>query len=310
MEIRSTSTQYVNSESKKDKSKLYFFVIAISALLFTNGYFFVKFKSSGEKLYTVTLQKEELQREIDRVEAELDNIKNANLVEFSSDLIEDEESARSIIADLRLQLDNVDISEKQLSEAKGLIHRLKSRVMTIKDDTNELRFQNEILRKENEVLNTKVEEKSFEVTELQAYNKDLNRKVSTASSIKVSNILVNGVEKNRKGNYEIETKAKRADKIQIKFSIADNELSKIGHKDIYVRVIDPMGNLIADNSNIFLVHDGTKLQYTFKEKIDFTNNGEEYEFLWSDVEKFKKGAYTILLYADSSIMGRSSIVLK
>lgn len=309
MEIRSTPMQQLNSERKKDKSKLYFFIIAITALLFTNVYFFVKFKSSGEKLYTVALQKEELQREIDRAEAELDNIKNANLLEFSSNLTKDEESARNIISDLRLQLDNVNISEKELQNAKSLIQRLKTNVMSIKEHTSELHLQNEILKKENEVLNTKVEQKSKEVKELQDDNQDLNRKVTSASSIKVSNILVNAVEKNRKGEYEVETKAKHTDKLQIKFTIVDNILSKTGKKDLFVRVIDPLGNLIADSSNIFLVNDGTKLQYTFKEQINFTNNGEEYEFLWND-DNFKKGAYTILLYADGSIMGRSSIVLK
>lgn len=309
MEDRSTTTQQIISH-KKDKSKFYFFLVAICALLSTNVYFYVKFKSSGEKLYTVALQREELQREIDRAEAELDNVKNANLNDFTPELISYEESARKTISDLRVELDDVNISDKKITQAKEVIQQLKQRVTMIKDESSELRLQNDILRKENEELSSKVLEKSTEVIELQGHNHDLSRKVSTASSIKVSNILVNGVEKNRKGIYEIETKAKRVDKIQIKFSIADNELAKIGGKDIFVRVIDPMGNLIADTSNMFPIQDGNKLQFTFKERIDFTNKGEEYEFLWSDTQKFKKGAYTVLLYADGSIMGRSSIVLK
>ena len=47
-----------------------------------------------------------------------------------------------------------------------------------------------------------------------------------------------------------------------------------------------------------------------EQNINFTNNGEEYQLLWSDNHKFKKGAYTVLLYADNAIMGRSSVVLK
>ena len=77
---------------------------------------------------------------------------------------------------------------------------------------------------------------------------------------------------------------------------------------MFVRVIDPAGSLFGDASNIFYVH-GEKLQYTFKEDINFTNNGEEYQFLWA-LDKFKKGAYTILLYNDNTIMGRASVVLK
>ena len=198
MEIRGTSTQDMSSNNKRDKSKIYFFLIAISALLLTNVYFFVKFKSSGEKLYTVTLQKEELQREVDRAEAELDNLKSSYSEDFPVLFIEDELAVRETIKDLRFQLDDVNINDQQIQTAKSVIQRLKNRVMEIKDETVELRLQNEILRKENEKLNSKVEEKSYEVQALQSDNLDLNKKVSTASSIKVSSIMMNGVEKNIK----------------------------------------------------------------------------------------------------------------
>lgn len=309
MDVRSSSTHEVD-ENKIDRSKIYFFLIAIAALLFTNVYFLVKFKSSGEKLYTVALQREELQREVDRAEAELDNVKNTNLEGIPEDILKEEQSARAVISDLRVQLDDVNFTEKQIQDVKKVIQNLKERVTVIKDDTNELRLQNELLRAENEALSNAVEEKSSALKDLHEHTEDLNRKVSVASSVKVSNIFMNGVKENRKGLYEIDSRARRIDKLQIKFTIADNELAKEGMKDVYVRVIDPEGNLIANSSNIFYVKSNSKLQYTFKERISFTNNGEEYEFLWSDDNKFKKGAYTVLLYADGAIMGRSSIILK
>lgn len=311
MSVRSTSPYEMDEDEdkNKDKTKLYFFIVAVVALLFTNVYFYVKFKSSGEKLYTIALQKEELQREIDRAEAELDNIFSFSSYNMPAELVSDQESIRTNISELRLQLDDVNISDRQIEEVKGLIQKLKSRVTAIKLESDELRIQNEVLKRENEALANQVERKSDELKSLKDDNIDLKSKVSSAASIKVSNISVNGVEIKRSGDYEFQSKAKRVDKLQIKFSIADNVLAKEGNRDVYVRIVDPQGNLIASSSNIFYVHGGNKLQYTFKETIDFTNKGEEYEFLWSD-GKFKKGAYTVLLYADEAIMGRSSIVLK
>ncbi|MGO1521213.1 MAG: hypothetical protein ACTHWQ_06720, partial [Sphingobacterium sp.] len=125
-----------------------------------------------------------------------------------------------------------------------------------------------------------------------------------------SNIHIVGIEEKRDGSLENETRAKRIDQLQINFTIADNPVAEIGSKDIFVRVINPKGNLIADSEDLFYVH-GEKLQYTFKQEIQFTNNGQEYQTAWSDAgHRFQKGAYTVLLYADNSIMGRSSIVLK
>ncbi len=314
MEVKSTveetNTQQENiTKPKQVNSKIYFFVIAIVALLMTNVYFYVKYKSSGEKLYTVALQKENLQIEVDRIEAELDILNNTAIEDLPADIKNDEAAAREIINDLRIALENSEITEDQLENARNQITQLKQNVNNIKSNVDELRIQNELLKKENEALSAVIDEKNNQVQKLKEDNSQLNSKIGVASSIKVSNIHVNGIERNRKGEISLETKAKRVEDLQIKFTLADNPLARQGNKDIFVRVIDPQGNLITTNNNVFQVN-GDKLQYTFKEVISFTNKGEEYELYWRDSDKFKKGAYTVLLYADESIMGRSSLVLK
>lgn len=295
---------------KKDNSKVYFFIIAILALLLTNVYFYVKFRSSGEKLYTIALQKENLQIEIDRIEAELDNIQREGEAVGSEDIAMSEQKVREGIANLRANLDGNNLSEGQLADLKLQVTALKNNVSELKIRMEELNLQNEILQKENQELNSTIHSQTDKVQSLEQHNRVLQEKVGIASSIKVSNMLINGVEIKRRGNKEIETKAKRVDELQIQFSIADNPLATKGNKDIYVRIVDPNGNLIVESENIFQVNNDD-LQYTFKETIRFTNNGEQYELLWNnDNQGFRKGAYTVLLYADNAIMGRASIVLK
>ncbi|MGV6946146.1 hypothetical protein [Sphingobacterium kyonggiense] len=294
---------------KRDNSKIYFFIIAIAALLATNIYFYVKFKSSGEKLYTVTLQKENLQTEIDRIEAELDNLKAQNVVP-TEELNAAEQDARGKIEELRKGLEKGEVSDKDVEAAKQDVARLKDQVAKIKDEITGLRIKNELLAETNSQLKEEVNSSNNKVEALNSERRNLNDKISKASNLKVSNIHIAGVELKKSGDVELETKAKRIDKMQINFTLADNPLAAVGKKDIYVRIINPKGNLIADSEDLFYVH-GEKLQYTFKESINFSNNGQEYQMTWSDEgHKFQKGAYTVLLYADNAIMGRSSIVLK
>ncbi|EFK59496.1 hypothetical protein ACFU8T_01480 [Sphingobacterium spiritivorum] len=296
-------------QRKRDSSKIYFFIIAIAALLATNIYFYVKFRSSGEKVYTLTVQKESLQIEIDRIEAELDNLNEEN-VALSEAMKRSELQARKIISDLRKELEANVLTTEQLNQARKIVASLKVDVSGLKTDIADLKAKNEMLKKENEILNSKVSEGESKISGLTAHNSDLKEKVTTASAVKVSNITINGLQEKRKGRVEVETRAKRVDKLEINFTIADNTLAKTGAKEIFVRIINPQGNLIAQSNDIFYVH-GEKLQYTFKESINFTNNGEEYKFLWQEEGKdFAKGAYTILLYADNAIMGRSSVILK
>lgn len=278
-------------------------------MLATNIYFYVKFRSSGEKVYTLTVQKESLQIEIDRIEAELDNLNEEN-VALSEAMKRSELQARKIIADLRKELEANVLTTEQLNQARKIVASLKVDVSGLKTDIADLKAKNEMLKKENEILNSKVSEGESKISGLTAHNSDLKEKVTTASAVKVSNITINGLQEKRKGRVEVETRAKRVDKLEINFTIADNTLAKTGAKEIFVRIINPQGNLIAQSNDIFYVH-GEKLQYTFKESINFTNNGEEYKFLWQEEGKdFAKGAYTILLYADNAIMGRSSVILK
>lgn len=291
-----------------NNSRIYFFIIAIAALLATNVYFYVKFKSSGEKLYTMTLQKQDLQIEIDRIEAELDNLVGLKMDVVDPLLQDSEERAREVIENLRHKLDDNSIVESDILKARQEVIRLKGDVSVLRNGLAELKVRNEVLQKENSNLTQKVIQSGKEITNLAEENNSLKDKVVTASALKVSNIQINGINETKKGDMHTETRARRVDKLQILFSVADNDLARAGDKEVFVRVIDPSGNLFGDASNLFYVH-GEKLQYTFKEVINFTNNGEEYQFLWS-LDKFKKGAYTVLLYSDNAVMGRANVVLR
>ncbi|PVH24923.1 hypothetical protein [Sphingobacterium corticibacter] len=288
---------------------VYFFILAIAALIVTNVYFYIKFKSSGEKLYTVTLQRENLQTDIDRIEAELDNASNQG-VEYTDDLEASESEARMVINNLRQDLSKNDISETELVNVRNEVAGLKDRVSQFRDEVVGLRVKTELLARENSLLQDELDASERQIANLKDRQSAMTTKMSKASSIKVSNVSLNGISVKRDGTHTTNVRAKRIDQMQISFTIADNPIAEIGKKEIYVRIINPSGNLIANSEDLFYVH-GEKLQYTFKENISFTNNGEEYQLFWSDENAgFKKGAYTVLLYADNAIMGRASVVFK
>ncbi|AIM35683.1 hypothetical protein KO02_02580 [Sphingobacterium sp. ML3W] len=296
-------------EIKRNTSKVYFFIIAIAALVVTNVYFYVKFKSSGEKVYALTVEKENLEVEIDRIEAELDKMKIEN-VQLSPPLVEKELDARNKIVDLRAKLARKELSQSDIDYAQSTITSLKSEVAYFTLDVNRLIQENKILAEKNDLLQKEVSESSNKISDLKNSNLNLASKVNVAAALKVSNIAVYGLQEKRNKKLEIEERAKRVDKLSVNFTIADNTLAKEGKKDVFVRIIDPQGNLIVNqDGNTFYAH-GEKLQFTFKDSLQFTNHGEEYTLYWTGDNKFVKGAYTVLLYSDNAIMGRSTVVLK
>lgn len=295
-------------EIRRDSTKIYFFVVAIVALLATNVYFYIKYKNSGERVYELTGEKVNMQAEIDRIEAELDRLTEEN-VNLSEVLKATQDSVRANIAELREQLAQQNLTREQLSTAQHEINQLKVEVSKYSTEMDNLRNQNEQLISERNELREEISSSADRVTDLEAQNTDLVDKVRLASALKISDLAINGIRERSKERENVETRVRRVDKLKIDFTIVDNPLAETGMHNVYLRVIDPSGNLRTTDNGFFEVN-GNQIQYTDKTSIEFTNDGESYSLEWVDPKGFQKGTYTILLYAGNSVMGQSSVVLK
>ncbi|MGZ3874230.1 MAG: hypothetical protein ACXVJD_15005, partial [Mucilaginibacter sp.] len=131
-----------------------------------------------------------------------------------------------------------------------------------------------------------------------------------ASALKVA--TVNVVAYKIKGSgKEVDTKRSSvAKKIKINFTIASNAVAEKAMHDIFVRVIDPTGNLITGPESSTFNADGQDLQFTYKTSIEFKDDGSAYTIDWLSPVAFQKGSYTVLLYADGFTMGKTSFELK
>ncbi|WP_079716389.1 hypothetical protein [Parapedobacter luteus] len=306
--MQETGMESKPGEIRKDSTKIYFFVVAILALLATNVYFYIKYKNTGDRVYELTDERISMQAEIDRIEAELDRLTDENLT-LSTSLKAAQDSVRTTIAALRNQLTQNNLTREQLVSAQHEINQLKQQVSKYVTEVENLRVQNEQLRSERDELKQEISSSSDRVAALEEENTDLTDKVRLASTLKVSNISINGVRERSNNKQSVETRARRIDKFQIHFTIADNPLAQVGMHDVYLRVIDPNGNLRTTDNGLFEV-DGNQIQYTYKTAINFVNDGADYVIEWTDTKGFQKGTYTILLYADNTVMGQSSVVLK
>ena len=193
------------------------------------------------------------------------------------------------------------------------IKALSSLTEVIGDETNieKLKKENLKLSNERDKLRATVNSANKQVNQLTEENILLQEKVETASGLKISEINLNAIQLQSRDREKIETRAKRVDLIRINFDIVDNPLATKGLHDVYVRVMDPNGNLLTFDEGTFDANDKT-MQYTYKTSIDFLNDGKRYSIDWQpkDTRSFQKGIYTVVLYADGFTMGRGSITLK
>lgn len=294
---------------KKDSNKIYFLIVVIAALLGTNVYMALRDKKSNDRIVTITDEKSRMEVEIDKIEAELDKATNSN-IQLTASMQEEQDLARQKISELRGQLQKGQLTQGQLAKAKEDVRQLKYVVNKYTADLDQLKKENKALAVERDSLKTTVGNVSARASELEQKNSELNTKVKAASALKVATIGVTPLRVRSSGKEIDVTRASTAKKLRVSFTAADNPVAEKGMHDIYMRIVDPSGNLIiSDNSSLFS-SDGEELQYTYKTAIEFANDGKVYNIDWTNPLSFQKGTYTVVLYADGYTMGKSSIALK
>ncbi|MDQ6478541.1 hypothetical protein [Dyadobacter sp. LHD-138] len=190
----------------------------------------------------------------------------------------------------------------------------------------QLRLENEHLVASNDSLSTHVgtltnerqrlvqrqAELTDSVVTFTAANKELSAKVSQAAALKAQNIKVLTVNSRGKVKDKEEYKAKRVDKLKLVFNLPENALTAQESKDIYVRVLDPQGAVVADDatgSGEFEV-DGAPSKFTTRESVAYQNNNQKVEMLYDNTSQFRPGKYSVELYSEGYKIGGTNFTIK
>ncbi len=294
--------------NKVDRNKVYFLVIVIAGLLGINAYLYIKDKQQNNRFVTVSTEKERLNLEVEKIEAELDKVNSLN-VTLNDKLAQEQKLAREKIAELKASLKKGQLTQGDLNEAQDQIKELKEFVKNYNDQVARLEKENSFLKTERDSLKTSVNSYSEKAENLERENEDLNAKVKVGAALKAGNIQIDAYKVKSSGKNILVTRASTTNKLTINFSIVSNPLAEKNYHKVFLRVFDPAGNLIANENNLFEI-DGQQMQYS--NAIEFSYNDDEtsYKIDWTNPKEFIKGNYSIILYADGYVMGKSQIALR
>jgi len=303
--------------SKKNSNVIYFLIVVVLALLATDVYLYLQKNKSDTRIVTESTEKNKLQKALDSLKDQLD-LANAGKTKLSAEMQAKDDSLESKIRVLQTKLNQGKLTQKELNEAREDINQLKYSVTNYEAQVDSLKKQNSALTIERDTLKTNLTatktnlaQETKKDTDLTRQNAEKDAKIKVGSAIKIATASIVAY-KVRGSGKEVDTKrSAAAKKIKINFNIATNDIAEKGMHDIYVRVVDPTGNLITESDSGNFTADGQDLQFTYKSSIDFKNdNGVTYTIDWVNPVAFQKGSYTVLLYADGYTMGKSSFELK
>jgi len=207
-----------------------------------------------------------------------------------------------IVKLLSINASNAQLIRTYKREISTMREIMKSYIVQI----DSLNTRNKLLVTENIDMKQQISEARQTASELSKVKEVLSTKVEIASVIQAKDIIAVAINKNRKET----TRISLVDKIRVCFTLRENPIASAGEKEVFMRIQRPDSLVITDSPNHLFDFKGDKLIYSASRKVDYLNQDVEMCIFLDNTGDFIPGVYSVGLYLEGSLIGRSNLVLK
>lgn len=112
---------------------------------------------------------------------------------------------------------------------------------------------------------------------------------------------------------ETEFRASQMDHLKICMTLAENNTTKKGEKDVHIQILDPSGKLVKDDATSgFFKYDGDDVQYTTRGKVSYQGQSVDVctDFAQPKGYDYPEGNYKVIAYCENRIIGKSEFIVK
>ncbi|MFO0358387.1 MAG: coiled-coil domain-containing protein [Sphingobacteriaceae bacterium] len=300
-------------ESKSKKRGLVLWII-IALLLGTNG-------------FTVWLLMQEKNTvaekvvEIKTVYVEKETLQN-DLAELKKDFETLQTNDKALQADIELKKARIEELMEEAKKHKGdayIIAKLKKETETLREimkhyvyTIDSLNTLNQTLVAEKKTVLKQLGEEKQKQDVLKQEKEELKNTIAKGSILTCFNVSAKGVYFKKGGKKEVETtKARKATKIKVNFSLGENKIAKAGEKPVYIRIITPDGKEMAksyDDSYKFIFNKSNGY-YAGKENINYANVEISAATYCEGQGEMVPGNYIIEITCDGAVIGNTNLKL-
>ena len=142
--------------------------------------------------------------------------------------------------------------------------------------------------------------------ELTAQVAGLSEQVSAGKVLRARAIALNGYNSSNK----VSDRHSRVRYLVASLSLVENSLADRGPVRVYVRVKDPEGILLMNDESVSFTSGGAALQATASREVDYEGEEVDLSIYVKDTGEFLKGAYSLEVYTEKSLLGRAECYLR
>lgn len=277
-------------------------VVLLGTIIYT-----VSLYQDKQKTETVLVQEKQLVVEdLNSLKSEYDkailesNATNEELVEARDNISKYLDSVQNMKADIssmtryRRQVGVLTAEREQLLKQVDSLQKSNSMIAMQRDSTY-----------------TELEKQTVFNDSLVVQNTQLADVVQKGSALNLSKFNVDAVKERNSGKLSSTSRASRADKFKICFTIADNVIAEAGDREFYVEVLDPQGNVLGESYSK-TNDDGASVTYSKGTSFYYENKSLDVcDYIGKPAGDFKEGNYMVNVYDQRlKLLGTSKFALK
>lgn len=292
-------------DSKNSNSK--FLIIAL-ALLLVGVVAYTIYNNSQNKMY-----KDAVEAEKNEIATNLDSmiVKYEDAIAKNTSMSNELSLERDRIIALRDSVRNMKVINYEM------LKKFRFQIFKLEETNKQLFQQNEVLNVTNKKLSNNLDSVNVVVTNqiakndtLTVVNQGLTEKVKIGSILKVHSAKILAM-RERSGGKLVETsRSRNTDAFRVNFTIAKNEISEQGERNVYIQIVDLKGNTIAKKGKITLFNN-TEVNYSDKTTVNYVNEPIEIISLVEvNRDNILDGVYTVNIFVENRFAGASQISLK
>lgn len=288
----------------KGKSPVLILTVVLAVLLLLAvGFGVVQMASLKSQVKKERLRNEELQlsneqlqlsNEFDMLNAEFQQYEDQAQRLANDTILAKYTAAKSKVEQLMKELKSEKVKsqarikelQNEISTLKGLLRHYIAQIDSLNKENAGLRAENQEIKSQNERLSTRVQE-------VTRSNETLSERMTLAEKLNVTGVSLAGLKKNGK----VEKNIKKAKQLMVTFTIPQNNSTPVGEKTIYLRIVNPEGQLLGGASSFGF--EGKTVAATARKTIEYA--GDEIagvRIYWDVNTTLTPGDYTVELFTD------------
>ncbi|MHA7110730.1 hypothetical protein [Sunxiuqinia elliptica] len=253
---------------------------------------------------SLNAEKDSIQVELNQMVQNYDSLKTDNDTINSQLFV-----AQTKVKDLLLEVGQVKkASYEQIERYREEVGSLRRIMRNYIVQVDSLNRRNKELMEENAQVKQEYAQIENQKKKLEKEKERLSQRVEKAATLEAKSLVAYGI--NSRGNDV--NNSKKAEKIQVNFTLGKNITAKRGAKNIYIRIQRPDQILLMKSKNDLFRFEDLRIPYSAMREVTYEGNDLPVNIFWDNngEQALIPGEYTVDVFADGSNIGTTKFSFK